>query len=110
MKYSKSRNQILAGNSRWKEHPRRLREWIISEPCACLIHLTRHVANNGGPTYDANYLSELKASTPTSRPPQSQYDYDADTSVALEMTMDDIPMEVDGKWHEFITLIALVHS
>jgi hypothetical protein len=38
--------------------------------------------SNGGPTYDNAYLSELKASTPTSRPPLSNnLSYDADISM-----------------------------
>jgi GC-rich sequence DNA-binding factor len=47
--------------------------------------------SNGAPTYDAAYLSELKASTPTNRPPASRdVSYDMDVSV----DPDDYPMAV----------------
>lgn len=96
VKYSRSKSQILAGNLHWDEHQRRSRKCYNSRILAFLIIFARNVVNNGGPTYDANYLSELKASTPSSRP-QPQPDYDADTSIGSEITMEDIPMEVDGK-------------
>ena len=45
--------------------------------------------SDGAPIYDAAYLSELKASTPTNRPPASRNDsYDVDMSV----DPDDYPM------------------
>lgn len=40
--------------------------------------------SNGTPTYDAAYLSELKATTPTARPPlpvDAELSYDADMSL-----------------------------
>lgn len=63
---------------------------------------------NNGPTYDASYLSELKASTPTARPSQPVYDisYDADASMN-DITMGDITMDpMDGKWHELMSSFA----
>lgn len=42
---------------------------------------------NGAPTYSAEYLSELKASTPSSRPRLQDEDsisYDADVSLAAD--------------------------
>ena len=37
-----------------------------------------------GPTYDAAYLSQLKASTPSARPPQPADSYDADVSMDVD--------------------------
>lgn len=43
------------------------------------------ISTNDGPKYDTAYLEELKASTPTTRPPQpSVVDvYDADMSIDM---------------------------
>ncbi|RDB19034.1 GC-rich sequence DNA-binding factor 2 [Hypsizygus marmoreus] len=51
------------------------------------------ISPNRGPTYDQAYLKELKASTPTSRPPDISDSYDADMSMDVE---DVSMMSVDG--------------
>jgi len=50
-----------------------------------LDQATISTMSNGGPKYDAAYLKELKASTPTSRPPlPTNVDpYDADMSMDI---------------------------
>jgi Nineteen complex-related protein 2 len=53
--------------------------------------------SNGGPRYDAAYLKELKASTPTSRPPlPTNVDpYDADMSMDIgDISVQSIDMDV----------------
>jgi len=53
--------------------------------------------SNGSPRYDAAYLKELKASTPTSRPPlPTNVDpYDADMSMDVgDMSVQTIDMDV----------------
>jgi hypothetical protein len=60
--------------------------------------------SNGGPTYSQAYLNELKASTPTSRPPIPPSDpYDADMSMDVDMSVGD-----DSTFTVFGTLILLV--
>jgi Nineteen complex-related protein 2 len=61
--------------------------------------------NKGEPTYDANYLSELKASTPSTRPPQPvtqtyEMSYDADAVAVNNFSNGDIPLDSSfGKSH-----------
>jgi GC-rich sequence DNA-binding factor len=43
--------------------------------------------SNGSPSYSAAYLSELKASTPSSRRPPLNDPYDADMSMDGEISM-----------------------
>lgn len=50
------------------------------------------IAGNRGPSYDQAYLNELKASTPSARPPLPETDsYGADVSA----DMGDVSMQVD---------------
>lgn len=41
--------------------------------------------SNGSPSYSAAYLSELKASTPSSRPALNNDGYDADMSMSMDV-------------------------
>lgn len=52
--------------------------------------ISLHQANisNGAPSYSAEHLSELKASTPSSRRPPIQDPYDADMSMGMDTTAD----------------------
>ncbi|KIM43007.1 hypothetical protein M413DRAFT_69575 [Hebeloma cylindrosporum] len=67
--------------------------------------------SNGSPRYDAAYLKELKASTPTSRPPlPTNVDpYDADMSMDIgDISIQTIDMDVDsqrGKTEESASFI-----
>ena len=66
--------------------------------------------SNGGPRYDAAYLKELKASTPTSRPPlPTNVDpYDADMSMDIgDMSVQTIDMDVGTRAASFIGVYEL---
>ncbi|EMD40093.1 hypothetical protein CERSUDRAFT_81377 [Gelatoporia subvermispora B] len=54
--------------------------------------------SNGGPTYDAAYLSELKAKTPSARPPAP-----VDDSMSYDA---DISLDADGLQHSALTSIG----
>ncbi|KAG6905475.1 hypothetical protein DXG01_002492 [Tephrocybe rancida] len=57
------------------------------------LNLDKATISNRGPTYDKAYLNELKASTPSSRPPPVPDPYDADMS----MDVDEVStMVIDG--------------
>ncbi|KAF9013201.1 nineteen complex-related protein 2-domain-containing protein [Cyathus striatus] len=48
------------------------------------------ISPSRGPTYDKKYLEQLKASTPTGRPPRPSQDaYDADMSMDVSMNVED---------------------
>ncbi|KAG6817011.1 hypothetical protein H0H87_000907 [Tephrocybe sp. NHM501043] len=64
-----------------------------THPASVPLNLDKATISNRGPTYDQAYLNELKASTPSTRPPPASDSYDVDMS----MDVDDITtMVVDG--------------
>ncbi|TFK40869.1 nineteen complex-related protein 2-domain-containing protein [Crucibulum laeve] len=59
-----------------------------------------------GPTYDQAYLNQLKASTPTSRPPRpAGGPYDADMSMDVSVDMGDVTMTLPEDTEESSTYI-----
>jgi GC-rich sequence DNA-binding factor len=69
--------------------------------------------SNGSPRYDAAYLKELKASTPTSRPPlPTNVDpYDADMSMDIgDISVQSIDMDVGTCTAPFIATQAHNHK
>lgn len=62
------------------------------------------ISPNRGPRYDKAYLNDLKASTPTSRPPISAADpYDADMSMDLgDVSMQSVDFDIGSSYHHSI--------
>ncbi|KAG6853058.1 hypothetical protein C0991_007202, partial [Blastosporella zonata] len=64
-----------------------------THPATVSLNLDKATISNSGPTYSQAYLNELKASTPSTRPPPVSDPYDADMS----MDVDDVStMVIEG--------------
>ncbi|KAG6827182.1 hypothetical protein H0H92_012892 [Tricholoma furcatifolium] len=55
-----------------------------THPASLALNLDKANISNTGPTYDDAYLKELKASTPSARPPPASDSYDADISMDVD--------------------------
>lgn len=59
------------------------------------VALNSSISTSRGPTYDQTYLNQLKASTPTSRPRLADDAYDADTSMNIDVSLNDMDVDID---------------
>ncbi|KNZ73075.1 GC-rich sequence DNA-binding factor [Termitomyces sp. J132] len=73
-----------------------------THPASIALNLEKVTISQSGPTYNEAYLKELKASTPSSRPPPVSDPYDADMSMNVDEVSSTMVADAESSFTEAI--------